>query len=103
MSEDNGAATEIPEEPGVVPKLEAEGQQILSGHSDIELIDSEVNQIWDMDPGDLNKPLRAVIIEKLRQNRKKFLQTKKERAAKRKPKVQVPDDGISLNDLELKL
>lgn len=86
----------------IVDKLRTQGEQILSGHEDIVLVNEEVNQIWDLDVDDLDRPLRAVIIRHLRDNRKLFHKTKAARATKRaSKKVPVPDGGISLDDLDL--
>lgn len=84
----------------VVAKLTEQGKQILEGHKDIELASEEVNQIWDLDVGELNPQLRGVIIETLRRNRKNY--TKKKAAGRGKKKaVPVPEGGISLDDLDL--
>ena len=83
-------------------KLTEQGSLILQGHSDIELVNEEVNQIWELDAADLSKSLRAVIIQQLRNNRQLFVQNKKAKAAKKLKKA-VPDIGIDLDDLDLSL
>ncbi len=90
-------------EPDVRAKLETQGAAILEGHKDIVLVNEEVNQIWSLPLDDLNEPLRAVIIQHLRNNRVLFNKVKAKRASTRKPKVPVPDGGITLDDLDLDL
>jgi len=88
----------------ILEKLESQGLKILEGHKDIELINEEVNLIWDLEVTELTKPKRAVIIQHLRNNRKLFNTVKKARAAKKtKPKVPVPEGGIDIDDLNLEL
>ena len=80
--------------------LENQGKRILEGHRDVTLVNEEVNMIWDLEVSQLTKPLRAVIIEHMRNNRKLFNTVKKARAAK-KTAVPVPEGGINLDDLDL--
>ena len=82
--------------------LEHQGQQILEGHKDIELLPEEVNLIWELQVDELTPALRAVIIESLRNNRKNFAK-KKAAGRGRKPSVPVPDGGISLDDLDIEV
>jgi hypothetical protein len=84
----------------VMDKLESQGLKILEGHKDIELISEEVNQIWELEVTKLTKPLRAVIIEQLRNNRKNYAK-KKAKPRGKAPAVPVPEGGISLDDLDL--
>ncbi len=86
----------------VMEKLESQGKQILSGLGDVTLVNEEVNQIWDLEITELTKPLRAVIVQHLRNNRKLFNQVRKAKST-RKAKVPVPDGGINLDDLDLDL
>jgi hypothetical protein len=86
----------------ILAKLENQGHQILQGHSDIVLVDSEVNLIWELEASELNEKHRAVIIEHLRNNRKNFAK-KKAAGRGRKPATPVPTGGIDLGDLDLDL
>ena len=92
---------EILEDP-TITKLEEQGKKILEGHGDVTLVNDEVNQIWNLEVTELTKPLRAVIVQHLRENRKLYAQAKTKKAAK-KTKVPVPEGGIELGDLELDL
>ena len=67
----------------VLDKLEAQGEEILSGHKDIVLVNEEVNQIWDLPVNDLSRAKRAVIIRHLRNNRMLFNTVKTARKAKK--------------------
>ncbi len=86
----------------VIEKLENQGQQILKGHGDVTLVNEEVNEIWSLDFADLTKPLRAVIIQHLRNNRTLFNAVKQARKTK-KAKVPVPEGGLKIEDLDLDL
>jgi hypothetical protein len=86
----------------ILDKLESQGEKILSGHKDIELVNEEVNLIWSLPVDDLSRPKRAVIIQHLRNNRTLFNTVKSARKAK-KTKVPVPEGGIDLKDLDLDL
>ncbi|MGW8177691.1 MAG: hypothetical protein ACWGQW_02685 [bacterium] len=86
----------------IISQLETLGQKILEGHKDIELDSSEVNLIWELEVSELTKPLRAVIIENLRQNRKTFAQKKAQGRGKKKA-TPLPQGGIDLSDLDLDL
>ncbi len=86
----------------VIEKLELQGEQILAGHKDVVLVSEEVNQIWDLEVTELTHNLRAVIIQKLRLNRKDFT-AKKAKARGKKPAVPLPEGGIDLDDLDLEI
>jgi len=86
----------------ILVKLEAQGQQIIEGHKDIELLDNEVNLIWELEPSELNAKHRAVIIEHLRNNRKNFAK-KKAQGRGKKPATPLPLGGIELGDLEIEI
>lgn len=82
--------------------LEIQGKKILEGHKDVTLVNEEVNRIWDLEVSELTKPLRAVIIEHMRNNRKLFNAVRKAKATK-KTAVPVPEGGINLDDLDLEI
>jgi len=86
----------------VIEKLENQGQQILKGHGDVTLVNEEVNEIWSLGFADLTRPLRAVIIQHLRNNRTLFNAVKQTRKTK-KAKVPVPEGGLKIEDLDLDL
>lgn len=87
----------------IIDKLESQGSKILEGHRDVTLVNEEVNQIWDLDITKLTKPLRAVIVQHMRNNRTLFNTVKKARKDRKSAKVPVPEGGIDLGDLDLDL
>ncbi len=86
----------------VIEGLEEQGKQILEGHKDIVLVNEEVNQIWELEVTQLTKPLRAVIIQQLRDNRKNFA-AKKAKGRAKKVVIPVPEGGLTLEDLDIEI
>jgi hypothetical protein len=82
--------------------LEAEGQQILSGISEIRLDPEEVDKLFSCDnPFLLTRAQRAVNVEMLRRQRAEYVEKKK---AKRQKKEKAPPPeigGLKLEDLDL--
>ena len=81
-----------------IEQLESLGEQILTGISGLEIDHTLVERIWDLEPKDLTKNLRAVIIEKLRRDRALFKEKTKTRAAKKK--ISAPST-LNFDDLDL--
>jgi len=82
--------------------LEEEGLKILDHIQDVDLDPDEVNILWTHPtPLDLSSAQRAVVIEKLRRDRKDYVKAKKEGKRVKKPVSTKLKSGLDLKDLNL--
>jgi len=87
------------EESDVIGVLEAEGQKILTGFSDLELDPKAIDQLYHANPLVLSKAQRAVIIESIRRHRAEREVKARVRAAKKEKKSKEELNSLSLDDL----
>jgi len=87
------------EESDVIGVLEAEGQKILTGFSDLELDPKAIDQLYHANPLVLSKAQRAVIIESIRRHRAEREVKSAARKAKRDKKSKEELNSLSLDDL----
>lgn len=79
--------------------LEAEGQKILEGFTDVELDPASIDVLYHANQLVLSKAQRAVVIESIRRHRAERIEKSRIRAAKKQKKTPEELSGLSLDDL----